>query len=244
MTGNKSSLLILRLVLVTLIVFLIVLPAAMLAYPDKNGRPGGYPFFYEYLSAMGMTRTHAGIANLPSCLLFNIGLGTAMLMLIPFWRLRVQCMAGKRYWQRTAFICGTAFSLGILGVALTPYNLMPRLHDFSVHSALIIIVPGGLLMIALADQNYWSRSYKWGWTAFAILLFAGELTAQIMVKCHLLPSRPTGPVMQKVNVAVFIVWLTAELFYCRRYFLRPESVPAVDADDCSIKENHQKPSRP
>lgn len=239
MDGKKSSLLVLRLVLVTMVAFILVLPLAMLAYPDRNGHPGGYRFFYEYLSAMGMTRTHSGIANLPSCLLFNIGLGTAMLVLIPFWRLRVQCMAGKRYWQRIAFICGTAFSLGIIGVALTPYNLMPRLHDLCVHSALVIIVPGALLMISMADRNYWSPAYKWGWTAFAVLLFAGELTAQIMVNCHFLPSRPTGPVMQKINVAVFVVWLTFELFYCRRYFLRPEAVHAVDE-----KQNAQKPSSP
>ncbi len=197
--------------------FTALLAGAMLLYPDPTGRPGGYPFFHEFISALGMTQTHQGVPNLLPCILFNAGLGAAMLALIPFWLMRAGCLHGGRWIQVPAVLCCCGLSIGITGVALTPYNLHPDLHNFSVHSAFALIVPGILIMLLFAHRDYCGPAYKLGWCAAAIVLLLAEWAAVALVRHGQWPARPTTPVIQKINVAVFMLWVAAELVLYRRY---------------------------
>jgi len=220
---------ILKLVWGVLGAFLTILAIAMVLYPDKSGHIGGYSFFYEYISALGMTRTHQGSVNIVSCLLFNISLGVAMLVLIPFWYLRSKCINGRLGIKMAAFVFCTCFSLGIFGVALTPYNLLASLHDVSVYSALAFIIPGCLIMIVCAESFYCPRSYKVILVAFVLVVLLCELVLQIMIIRHAMPVRPAGPIMQKVNVAIFVGWVVAELLLYGRYLrLTPKLQPVRD----------------
>ena len=197
--------------------FAALLAGAMLLYPDPAGRPGGYPFFHEFISALGMTKTHQGVPNLLPCILFNAGLGAAMLALIPFWFMRAGCLRGGRWIQVPAVLCCCGLSAGITGVALTPYNLHPNLHDFSVYSAFALIVPGILIMLIFARSDYCSRTYKLRWCAAAATLLLAEGVAVALVRHGQWPVRPTNPVIQKINVTAFMLWVAAELILYRRH---------------------------
>ena len=212
---------VLRLVWIALVSFLALQALAMVLYPDK----GGYSFFYEYLSALGMTISHDGADNLVSCLLFNFSLGAGMLLLIPFWYIRAKCIRGGKWLKTAGFIFCTGFSLSIIEVALAPYNLLAHIHNFSTYSAFAFIVPGCLILIMWANSNYCRTSYKLAWLGFAILFLICELIVQVNVVHGVLPSRPTGPIMQKFNIAVFLVWLTVELILYGKY-LRTHPEPA------------------
>jgi len=217
---------ILRLVWGMLIFFLIVLALAMIVYPDSRGHWGGYSFFHRHISALGMTVTHEGARNLSACLLFNIGLGATMLALIPFWYIRVQCLGWNRAVKGLGFLLCTGFSLGLIGVALTPYNLHADLHNLSVYSAFVLIVPGCLILVIGALPEYCSLRYKLGWVGFAVTVLLVQLVILKLCHAHVLDwGRITGPVVQKVNVGIFIVWVMAELVLYRRYLNRFGQVP-------------------
>jgi hypothetical protein len=122
--------------------FAALLAGAMLLYPDPAGRLGGYPFFHEFISALGMTKTHQGVPNLLPCI---------------------------------------------------------------------------LLMLIFAHRDYCGRAYKLGWCAAAAVILLAEGVALALVRHGQWPSRPTNPVIQKINVAVFLLWVAAELILYRRY---------------------------
>ncbi|MFA5204230.1 MAG: hypothetical protein WC708_07480 [Lentisphaeria bacterium] len=209
--------------------FAALLAGAMLLYPDATGHPGGYPFFHEFISALGMTKTHEGVPNLLPCILFNAGLGAAMLALIPFWIMRAGCLRGGHWTRVPAVLCCCGLSIGITGVALTPYNLHPDLHNFSVYSAFALIVPGILIMLLFAHRDYCGRTYQLGWCAAAAGILLAEGVALVLVRHGQWPARPTNPVIQKINVTVFMLWVAAELVLYRRHLARRQTAPAAAA---------------
>lgn len=214
--------------------FLLLLGGAMCLYPDASGQPGGYPFRNEFLSALGMTKTHEGVPSLLPCVLFNAGLGMTMLALVPFWVMRSRCLRGGYCVQALALVCCCGLSFGLTGVALTPYNLQPHWHNVAVYSAFAMIVPGILIMLFFAREDYCSSAYKLGWLVAGLGLLLAQWLAVSLIHQHRLPSRPTSPLIQKVNVLVFMLWVAAELVLFRRYVAARQAaafVPAANPED-------------
>jgi len=216
-----------RIVALSMVAFLGLLGVAMTVYPGHDAAAGGYRFCYDFISALGMTRTQGGLDNFPASVLFNGGLGLAMLILIPYWYVRSDCVRGPRCMRWLAFLFCAGFSLGVFGVALTPYNLRPELHNLCIYTAFALIVPGILLMSMGAEEAFSGWRYKAFWVVFAVVLLLAEGLLTGMVKQHVLPSRPVNPVLQKINVMVFVAWVAADLWLFRAYLSRrTESVRA------------------
>jgi len=215
-----------RMMVLTMLGFLTLLGVAVECYPGHDAAAGGYRFGYDFISALGMTRTQGGLDNYWASLLFNSGLGAAMLLLIPYWYVRSDCVRGPRFVKWLAFMCCAGFSLGVFGVALTPYDLRPNAHNVCIYSAFALIVPGILLMLLGAESSFARRRYKTAWLLFAVLLLSGEGVLTAMVRDHLLPSRPVNPVLQKINVAVFVAWMVADLCLFNAYLRRGKEVRA------------------
>ncbi len=155
--------------------------------------------------------------NLSLALVFNSVLGISMLALIPFWCYRAGSLNAPAFLKVAMVVCGTGFSLGIFGVALTPYNLLPKIHDISVYSAFALMVPGMVIMIIFSGRDFYpGRAKTVMLCGFAAALLI-ELGIQILVSRRILPSRPAFPVMQKVNIAIFLFWLYNELRLYRRF---------------------------
>jgi len=217
---------------ITLLGFVGVVAVCMVIYPDRSGHFGGYPFFHEFVSALGRTVTGEGVGNFGPALFFDITLGLAVLMLIPFWYLRSRCLTGKECWRWTAFVCCTYFSLGILGVGLTPYNLHPHLHNFCVYTAFIAIVPGGLLMLLKTGAPYYRYPQKWWGLGVIAVVLLSCFVVQFLMTRHLLPHRPTAPILQKLNIGLFLVWIAIEFKLYRRHLLgRPATAVTSSGTD-------------
>ena len=209
-----------RVVALSMVAFLGLLGVAMTVYPGHDAAAGGYRFCYDFISALGMTRTQGGLDNFRSSVLFNSGLGLAMLTLIPYWYVRSDCVRGPRVIRWTAFLLCAGFSLGVFGVALTPYNLHPELHNICIYTAFALIVPGILLMSMGTEKAFSGWRYKMFWVVFAVVLLSAEGVLTGMVKQHVLPSRPVNPVLQKINVMAFVAWVAADLWLFRAYLNR------------------------
>lgn len=206
------------------VAFLVMLVAAMACYPGRDAAAGGYRFCYEFISALGVTRTPGGLDNRAACLLFNVGLGTAMVSLLPYWYVRAGCVRGPRFVRWLAFLCCAGFSLGVLGVALSPYDLRPHMHNLCIYSAFALIVPGVLLMLLGTESAFSGWRYKTAWLLFAVGLLVSEGVLTALIRHHVMPSRPVfNPLIQKANVAVFLAWVAADLWLFRTYLRRREA---------------------
>ncbi len=201
---------------VAIISFVVIVGILMLLYPDRNGHSGGYPFSREFVSALGMTKTPQGIPNVTNALVFNIFLGICMVALIPFWVLRSRCISKSPVFQNVALFCCTIFSLGILGVALTPYNLHSTMHNISVYSALVIGAPGMLIMMLCTGNGYYLDKLKNIVPFTIIAILACEIVLAALQQAHVLKHRPLYPLLQKFNIALFLVWLFYELNLYRK----------------------------
>ena len=104
-------------VLAMMVAFPLAIGAAIALYPGHDQATHSYRFWNDFLSALGETRTPCGHDNYRACLIFKIALGLAMLAVIPYWHIRSDCLRGPKFLRWVAFLCCTAFSLGVVGVA-------------------------------------------------------------------------------------------------------------------------------
>jgi hypothetical protein len=210
-------------VLATMVAFPVAISAAIACYPGHDEAVHGYRFWKDFLSALGETRTPAGYDNYSACLIFNIALGFAMLAVIPYWHIRSDCLRGPRALRWLTFLCCTGFSLGIVGVATSPYNLRPHLHNTCVYAAFAVIVPGVLLLVLGSDPALVGWRYRVAWAVFAVVLLLSEWLLGRLISQHVLPDYPVQPILQKVNVGVFFAWLVADLWLFNAYLDRRET---------------------
>jgi len=206
-----------RIVVAVMAAFTVALGVAAACYPGHDAAAGHYRFCYDFISALGVTRTPGGLDNHRACLVFNVALGLAMLTLIPYWHIRSQHVRGPRPVKFLAFLCCTGFSLGVFGVALSPYDLRPDMHNLCIYTAFALIVPGVLLLLLASDRAFCGWRYRIAWAAFAVALLLCEWYLVTLVSHHVLPSRPVNPILQKVNVSVFVAWMLGDLWLFNAY---------------------------
>jgi hypothetical protein len=201
-----------RVTVATVAAFTVALGVAVACYPGHDAAAGHYRFCYDFISALGVTRTPGGLDNHRACLIFNAALGLAMLTLIPYWYIRSQHVRGPRLVKFLAFLCCTGFSLGVFGVALSPYDLRPNMHNLCIYTAFALIVPGVLLLLLASDRALCGWRYRIAWAVFAVALLLCEGYLVTLVSRHVLPSRPVNPLIQKANVGVFFAWMMTDLW--------------------------------
>lgn len=206
-----------RIVVATMVAFFVALGIAIAYYPGQDATAHGYRFCYDFISALGVTRTPGGLDNHSACLIFNVALGLSMLALIPYWYIRTKHVRGPRLVRSLTFLCCTGFSLGVFGVALSPYDLRPNMHNFCIYTAFALIVPGVLLLLLASEHALSGLRYKVAWAVFASVLLLFEWWLVTLVSHHVLPSRPVNPIIQKVNVGVFFIWMVTDLWLFNAY---------------------------
>jgi len=209
-----------RIVVAMMVAFTAALGIAVACYPGQDAAAGRYRFCYDFISALGVTRTPGGLDNHRASLVFNAALGLAMLTLIPYWYLRSQHVRGPRLVKILAFLCCAGFSLGVFGVALSPYDLRPNMHNLCIYTAFAMIVPGVLLLLLASDRALCGWRYGLAWAVFAVALLLCELYLVTLVSHHVLPSRPVNPLIQKANVGVFFAWMVADLWLFNAFLNR------------------------
>ncbi|MBU0715493.1 MAG: DUF998 domain-containing protein [Verrucomicrobia bacterium] len=195
---------------------------SVLLYPGSGEQTQGYRFFHDFISALGVTKI-SGRPN-PYSSLFNFSLGFAMLLLLPFWYFRTKYLpAGKAVGQVVFTLCAF-FSLGMTGVALSPYNLHPTWHNISVYSAFACIMPGVLLIIFLSDRRRCGPSYKAAWGIVGLAIVAVNITVWALVKYHIASSIPLYAIAQKIDAGTFFIWIAVETIMFKK--LCGDALPA------------------
>jgi hypothetical protein len=215
-----------RVTVATMVAFAASLGVAVAYYPGHDAAAGHYRFCYDFISALGVTRTPGGLDNRPACWIFNSSLGLAMILLVPYWYVRSGCLNGPRALRVLAFLCCVGFSLGVLGVALSPYDLRPNMHNLCIYTAFALIVPGVLLLLLASDRALCGWRYRAAWALFAVVLLVCEGYLVSLVAHRVLPSCPVNPILQKINVSVFFAWLAMDLWLFKAYLARKKEACA------------------
>jgi hypothetical membrane protein len=163
-----------RLVVVGCVAFMVLTGAAMLLFPggtqfDHDAR--GYRFFDNFFSDLGNTVTPSGESNFSSMILFGIGLTVAGVSVATFFVIFRRMFSRARRLGTIAAVCGFISAVGFVGVAVTPWNLLPYEHMFCVNLAFRLL----LLAVALDTVAFWRDRYApraclYIFLAFAVLL--------------------------------------------------------------------------
>ena len=163
-------------VLVASLTFVLLTAIAMVEYPGGSKyapRSHHYVFFKSFLSDLGATKTHAGLSNTSSWVLFTLAMTCLGISLIAFsdsW----QGLAERRGAEvRVAWIYKwSAVGCGIccLGIGATPFNLLPVEHNVFVLGAFTLLVVLVLAMLAVQRRNHWPPRFVLSNAMFMIVL--------------------------------------------------------------------------
>lgn len=192
--------------------FVLAMPISMFIFP------GYYNFFYEYVSALGMTVTpHTHMHNPYGSLIFNISLSVAIIGSFPFWLYRKKYVRGGNVGKNIALFISIGFTLGILGVALAPYNLFPYIHDISIYTGFTLGICGFCFFMLYSQRGYLSPKFILFWAIGSAFLVIGESIVYLLVVNGVLTRLPAFAIIQKFSIGFFLIWFLCEAFNFNRY---------------------------
>ncbi|MBI5685090.1 MAG: hypothetical protein HZC54_08405 [Verrucomicrobia bacterium] len=179
--------------------------AAMLWFPGEDrGIQRGYSFGKHFLSAMGKTRTSLS-DNTVSCVIFNGTLIMAGTILVMFWKARATFLT--RPMARTALRnCGLTMGLAMAGIGLTPYNIVPHLHNLMTYAVIAFGVACFGLCLFGSCQEFESTKSKAGWLTVVVAAGAAQGVFWALASKGIISSRPALPLMQKLFVLLLAAW--------------------------------------
>ena len=186
--------------------------------PDRTAAPERYTFWLHMLSAMGMSRTPAGADNGQVAMLFNGSLIFCGAVMVPFFVCRTRRSVRGRGWAAVTALGLIGCCLAVGGVALAPYDRHPRIHDLCANGALGFGIPSVLLLVLLTAREYgggWRR-YQVPVLAFVGLVLVFDALGLLLKRLHGWGFSPTMPILQKVTVAAFLIWMLGEMLLFRR----------------------------
>jgi hypothetical protein len=157
--------------------FVILTVVAMCFYPGgttADPTTQGYSFFTNFLSELGLTRTHSGESNTISFILFFVALTLAGAGLALFFVV-FRSFFGQSRVTRVLSAIGSLFGVlsGIcfIGVACTPANLQPVLHgQFVLWAFQAFPVAVILYGIAILLHKTYPKRFALVFVVFAFLL--------------------------------------------------------------------------
>ena len=169
---------------------------------------GHYCWYAEYISESGLVF----VKKLPNHLaawLLTAGLTGSALLCAWYFAERFRWGKGP-LWQRTLILVfGVLGGIGLAGIGGAPFDQHPDLHNFCT----LCTVPFGIAILFSSltpTDRFGSRSEKTIWLTFILFILAviGGLT---FLKGHGLPSRPTGPFIQKMTVLAFYIYMLGQV---------------------------------
>ena len=169
---------------------------------------GHYCWYAEYISESGLVFVKKLPNHLAAWLLTSGLTGSALLCA---WYFAERFRWGKGpLWQRTLILVfGVLGGIGLAGIGGAPFDQHPDLHNFCT----LCTVPFGIAILLSSltpSDQFGRRSEKAVWLIFAVFILAavGALT---YLKQHGLPSRPTGPFIQKMTVLAFYIYMLGQV---------------------------------
>ena len=189
------------------VLFILLTVIAMLLFPggsvsDPNAQH--YAFFMNFFSDLGATHTISGASNLPSMILFIIGMTIVAIALVVFFVAFTRFFTTStttRWLGRFAVAFGIIASISFVGIAATPWNLYLDTHNMFVQWAFRAFLSAVVLcLIAILITRGFPRRFAWVFVAFALLL-----TAYIfLITLGPAPKTPAGSVIQATGQKIIV----------------------------------------
>ena len=194
------------------IFFTISVFVSMFFYPGGNIHDPsqlGYSISHNFLSDLGGYKSHSGLPNLISFLIFNFSMTLFTLIGISF--LFIPKLFKEDIISFIISIIGSAFlffgTLFFAGVGLTPYDLYLDEHIFFAINAFRLLVPGLILYFFVLIRSSVSKKY-------AVMIFCLLFFTFLYVVYQILSDSPLTSIEQMVEQAIIQKIITLVNIIC------------------------------
>ena len=194
------------------IFFTISVFVSMFFYPGGNIHDPsqlGYSISHNFLSDLGGYKSHSGLPNLISFLIFNFSMTLFTLIGISF--LFIPKLFKEDIISFIISIIGSVFlffgTLFFAGVGLTPYDLYLDEHIFFAINAFRLLVPGLILYFFVLIRSSVSKKY-------AVMIFCLLFFTFLYVVYQILSDSPLTSIEQMVEQAIIQKIITLVNIIC------------------------------
>jgi hypothetical membrane protein len=194
------------------IFFTISVFVSMFFYPGGNIHDPsqlGYSISHNFLSDLGGYKSHSGLPNLISFLIFNFSMTLFTLIGISF--LFIPKLFKEDIISYIISIIGSAFlffgTLFFAGVGLTPYDLYLDEHIFFAINAFRLLVPGLVLYFFVLIRSTVSKKYS-------IMIFCLLFFTFLYVVYQIISDSPLTSIEQMIEQAIIQKIITLVNIVC------------------------------
>ena len=194
------------------IFFTISVFVSMFFYPGGNIHDPsqlGYSISHNFLSDLGGYKSHSGLPNLISFLIFNFSMTLFTLIGISF--LFIPKLFKEDIISFIISIIGSAFlffgTLFFAGVGLTPFDLYLDEHIFFAINAFRLLVPGLILYFFVLIRSSVSKKYS-------VMIFCLLFFTFLYVVYQILSDSPLTSIEQMVEQAIIQKIITLVNIIC------------------------------
>jgi len=194
------------------IFFIISVFIAMFFYPGGNIHDPsqiGYSISHNFLSDLGGYKSHSGLPNLISFLIFNFSMTLFTLIGISF--LFIPKLFKEDIITFIISIIGSAFlffgTIFFAGVGLTPYDLYLDEHIFFAINAFRLLVPGLVLYFFVLMRSSVSKKYS-------IMIFCLLFSTFLYVVYQIISDSPLTSIEQMIEQAIIQKIITLVNIVC------------------------------
>ena len=172
---------------------------------------GGYSWCGEFISGSGLVAIN-GKPNTLSAILLSCGLVLSGVLCAGYFIMRASCGKGSRWLRIPVGVCGVAGGIGLIGIGIFPFDVHPDIHNFCT----LCWIPFSLAMLASSftpSDRFGSRREKLIWLVYLLygLAISGTLNWLVDRPPYPLPHRPTGPLVQKIMVVGFYIYMLGQV---------------------------------
>ena len=194
------------------IFFTISVFVSMIFYPGGNIHDPsqlGYSISHNFLSDLGGYKSHSGLPNLISFLIFNFSMTLFTLIGISF--LFIPKLFKEDIISYIISIIGSSFlffgTLFFAGVGLTPYDLYLDEHIFFAINAFRLLVPGLVLYFFVLIRSSVSKKYS-------VMIFCLLFFTFLYVVYQMISDSPLTSIEQMVEQAIIQKIITLVNIIC------------------------------
>jgi len=194
------------------IFFTISVFVSMFFYPGGNIHDPsqlGYSISHNFLSDLGGYKSHSGLPNLISFLIFNFSMTLFTLIGISF--LFIPKLFKEDIISYIISIIGSAFlffgTLFFAGVGLTPFDLYLDEHIFFAINAFRLLVPGLVLYFFVLIRSSVSKKYS-------VMIFCLLFFTFLYVVYQIISDSPLTSIEQMVEQAIIQKIITTVNIIC------------------------------
>ena len=194
------------------IFFTISVFVSMFFYPGGNIHDPsqlGYSISHNFLSDLGGYKSHSGLPNLISFLIFNFSMTLFTLIGISF--LFIPKLFRDDILSFTISIIGSAFlffgTFFFAGVGFTPYDLYLDEHIFFAINAFRLLVPGLILYFFVLIRSSVSKKYS-------VMIFCLLFFTFLYVVYQIISDSPLTSIDQMVEQAIIQKIITLVNIIC------------------------------